>query len=92
MFQLACNPNDANSVVAVGTNVFRILACSDYNWKQYGYNKADQLILTTVAWISQDRVLTGTKNGTLLLIESGDLKAIFNVNDLPVMQLKVKDE
>lgn len=78
--------------MVVGLNVFRILTCLDTNWKQYGFNKAEQLNLTTVVWLSQDRILTGTDSGSLIIIESGDLKAIFNASDLLVMQLKVKEE
>lgn len=76
----------------VGENVFRILACQDTNWKQYGFNKADQLNLTTVQWLNQDRIIAGTDDGRLLIVESGDLKCVFYAQDLILMQLKSKDE
>lgn len=76
----------------IGLNIFRILNCLDAVWKQFGFSKAEQLNLTSVAWLTQDRILTGTFTGRLLLIDNGDLKAIFNAEELSILQIKVKEE
>ncbi|XP_044252622.1 cilia- and flagella-associated protein 57 [Tribolium madens] len=90
--QIACNPNDANLLALVGDGLIRILACTDYTWRQYGYSKGDQWNFTSAVWLTQDRLLVGTLDGRLLVIESGELKFVFSAADLAVMDLKPKDE
>lgn len=75
-----------------GNQVVRILACSESVWRQYGYSKADKLNVTSVAWLSQDRLLLGSSDGKVLMIESGELKAIFSASDMPFINFKINDE
>lgn len=89
---ITCNPNDANLLALVGENLVRILACTDFSWRQFGYCKGDQWNFTSAAWLSQDRLLIGSADGKLLFIESGELKMIFNVADLAVVDLKAKED
>ncbi|XP_017782730.1 PREDICTED: cilia- and flagella-associated protein 57 [Nicrophorus vespilloides] len=90
--QIACNPNDPNLIVLVGASLFRNLACSEGNWRQYGFNKAENMTFTCAAWISQDRILCGTVDSKIIFFENADLKAIFHMNDLPMMVLKQAEE
>lgn len=76
----------------MGDSLIRILACTDFNWRQYGYSKGDQWNFTSAIWLSQDRLLVGTVDGRLLVIESGELKFIFNASELTAMDLKSKEE
>lgn len=90
--QISCNPNDANLLVLVGHQLFRMICCSDAVWRQYGFSKADQLSLTCAAWLTQDRLIAGGMNGKILLLESGELKAIYYAGDLTSINIKQKDE
>lgn len=65
---------------------------SETVWRQYGFQKADQLIVTTAAWLTSDRVLCGTADGKLILIEAGELKAVYNAWTVFLMNVKDKDE
>lgn len=91
-FQIACNPNDANLLVVVGNQTIRILACTESIWRQYGYGKADQVNVTSAAWLSQDRLILGCNDGKILIIESGELKAVFWAGDMPIVNFNVKEE
>lgn len=89
---MACNPTDPNLLVLVGTNCFRILACADNNWRQFGFSKADTIDVTCATWLSQDRLLAGTTDGKIMVIENGELKNIHWAGDLTILNFKVTDE
>nr|CAD7580149.1 unnamed protein product [Timema californicum] len=90
--QVACNPSDSTVVCVVGPGLFRLLALSDTVWRQYGYQKAEMLPITCVCWIAFDRILAGTKDGRLVFVESGELKAIYRAMDLNMITIQAKDE
>nr|CAD7457121.1 unnamed protein product [Timema tahoe] len=90
--QVACNPSDSTVVCVVGPGLFRLLALSDTVWRQYGYQKAEMLPITCVCWIAFDRILAGTKDGRLVFVESGELKAIYRAMDLNMITFQAKDE
>ncbi|XP_031354286.1 cilia- and flagella-associated protein 57 [Photinus pyralis] len=90
--QIACNPNDFNVVALVGSVVFKILACSDNVWRQFGYSKADSLNLTAVTWLAQERLMAATADGKFMIFESGELKMIAWAGDLPVLSLKAAEK
>ncbi|KAK5641374.1 hypothetical protein RI129_009921 [Pyrocoelia pectoralis] len=89
--KVACNPNDCNVVALVGDVVFKVLACSENVWKQFGYNKADNLYLSAVAWLTQERLLAGTTDGKFMIFESGELKMVTWAGDLPVLNMKMDE-
>jgi hypothetical protein len=45
-----------------------------------------------VAWLSFDSVIAGTSNGNLLLVENGELKAIYKAMDLTDINMKLHEE
>ncbi|XP_050311353.1 cilia- and flagella-associated protein 57 [Anthonomus grandis grandis] len=92
VMQIACNPNDQNQIALVGDLVLRCLGCVDYAWRQYGYNKFDGATYTSCCWLSQDRLMVGSNKGKLLILETGEIRAVFHAMDLPVINMKLKDE
>lgn len=68
-------------VVIVGTGLFRLLNLSDSVWRQYGFKKADQYNFLSVCWISSERLIAGTSDGRIILVDSGELKAIYRAHD-----------
>ncbi|KAJ8941065.1 hypothetical protein NQ314_010502 [Rhamnusium bicolor] len=90
--QVACNPTDGNQLALVGDSVMRCLGCQDFTWRLFGYNKVDTNVYTSVCWLSQDRLIVGSSTGKLLILETGELKAIFHASDLPVINMKARDE
>ncbi|RZC27649.1 WD repeat-containing protein 65 [Asbolus verrucosus] len=89
---VCCNPNDANLLALAGDGVIKILACTEFAWRQFGYGKGDQYNFTSATWLSQDRLLLGNVDGKILVIENGELKSIFFAGDLPTIDLKIKEE
>lgn len=79
-------------MVLAGNQLLRILACSDTVWRQFGYSKSENVNFTAATWLSQDRILLGTNDAKILIVDSGELKAVFWAGDLPIMNMKNKDE
>ncbi|KAL3272571.1 hypothetical protein HHI36_014041 [Cryptolaemus montrouzieri] len=92
VIEISGNPVDSNQLVLVGEGLLRMLQCTDFQWRQFGYSKSDQMVLNTACWLSQDRILIGTKNGKFLFLENGELRSVFLAHDLPVINLKFKEE
>ncbi|XP_072157636.1 cilia- and flagella-associated protein 57 [Bemisia tabaci] len=79
---MAPNPSDPSTIVLVGASLFRLLTIQESVWKQYGFQKADLLSFTSVCWISAERVMAGTKDGRLVFVENGELRATFNAMEV----------
>nr|CAH7744511.1 unnamed protein product [Callosobruchus chinensis] len=90
--QIACNPNDANQLVVIGDSVLRCLGCQEFTWRQFGYSKVEYVVFTSCCWLSQDRLIVGTAFGRLMVFEAGDLRAVFHANDLPYINMKLREE
>ncbi|XP_066140488.1 cilia- and flagella-associated protein 57 [Euwallacea fornicatus] len=90
--QVACNPNDANQLVVIGNSVLRCLGCTEYTWRQFGYNKFDSTVYTSCCWLSHDRLMVGSSKGKILILETGEVRATFHAMDLPIINVKLKDE
>lgn len=92
MFKVYCSPTDNCEVCLIGPGLFRLLNMSETVWRQFGFQKADQITVTTAAWLTSDRVLCGTSDGRLLLIEAGELKFIYDALNVVLINVKEKDE
>lgn len=69
-----------------------MLTVSESVWRQYGYSKNESINFTCAAWLSQDKLLAGTTDGRLMVIDSGELKAIYHAEDLTNLDLAGKEE
>jgi cilia- and flagella-associated protein 57 len=90
--KIACNPSDAATLVVVGPSLFRLLQLVDGSWRQFGFYKAQNYPLISVAWLTPDCLLTGTEDGRLLLVESNELRSVYKANGLQLISLPVPDE
>lgn len=52
---MALNPKDNTICCFVGKGLFRLVTISDSIWRQYGFQKADNLDFSTVCWLNGDR-------------------------------------
>ena len=91
--QVACNPGDQGLLVVVGKYIFRILANNEAIWHQYGYNKAfaNLINFTCVSWLSQNRILAGTDDSRIFLMESGELRFVYDANMMSKLNFKAKE-
>ncbi|KAJ9581156.1 hypothetical protein L9F63_023661, partial [Diploptera punctata] len=90
--QVACNPNDNSVLVLVGPQLFRLLSASEKIWRQYGWSKTESLNFTCVTWLSFDRVIAGTFDGRLVIIDGGELRAIYRALDVTEIHIRIQDE
>lgn len=72
-------------VVIVGSGLFRLLNLSDSVWRQYGFQKAEMYNFLSVSWISAERLIAGTSDGRIILVDSGELKGIYKAYDADVI-------
>ncbi|XP_050681259.1 cilia- and flagella-associated protein 57 isoform X2 [Leptidea sinapis] len=88
-----CNPSDATLVVITGPYTFRIMNVSETVWRQWGWCKAENINITTSMWLTPDRILFGTDNGLIMLVENGELRhnCVFRAAEVVEMSLKKVD-
>jgi hypothetical protein len=65
---------------------------SEYAWQQFGFQRAETLNLTSVCWITKDRVLAGTYDGKLLIVEYADLKCVYMATTVEEIIIPTKEE
>ncbi|XP_050525213.1 cilia- and flagella-associated protein 57-like isoform X2 [Daktulosphaira vitifoliae] len=87
---MSLNPTDNTISCFVGKGLFRLMTITDSVWRQYGFQKAENLDLTSVCWLNGDRILAGTVDGRIILIENGDLIAIYNAKTTTTLDPKLK--
>ncbi|KYN06041.1 PREDICTED: cilia- and flagella-associated protein 57 [Cyphomyrmex costatus] len=89
---LACNPTDATVVAVGGAYTFKFLTISETVWRPYGFAKAENLLVSSMAWLDGDRLMVGTNDGRMLYLENGDLKNVYKMTDTVTMNLKIREE
>ncbi|KAF0763554.1 cilia- and flagella-associated protein 57 [Aphis craccivora] len=82
MIMMALNPSDNTICCFVGKGLFRLVTISDSIWRQYGFQKADNLDFSSVCWLNGDRILAGTMDGRIVIVENGELIAVYNVKTM----------
>ncbi|KYN38346.1 WD repeat-containing protein 65 [Trachymyrmex septentrionalis] len=89
---LSCNPTDATVVAVGGAYTFKFLIVSETVWRPYGFAKAENLLVCSMAWLDGDRLMVGTQDGRMLYLENGDLKNVYRMIDTVTMNLKIREE
>ncbi|XP_046661792.1 cilia- and flagella-associated protein 57 [Homalodisca vitripennis] len=92
VYQVATNPTDSAIVAIVGPGLFRLMSVSDTVWRQYGFQKADKLPIRCVCWMTADRVLAGTDDNRLIVIEYGDLRGRYRASDISEFDLQIPED
>lgn len=89
---VAGNPVDLGILALGGAYAFKFLTVSETLWRVYGFNKADSLLVTSMAWISQERLLATLRDGRVMFLENGDLKNIFVLREIDAINFKLKED
>ncbi|EDO36068.1 predicted protein [Nematostella vectensis] len=79
VYQVSFNPQDNTQLCVVGNGIFKLFRYSEGNLKQFAFQKMEPQNFLCHAWVSDERIITGTDTGRLLLFESGELKNEFSV-------------
>lgn len=86
------NPLDNTQLCVVGNGLFRLFRYSEESLKSIGFQKLDVHSYLCQAWISDDRMVVGTDNGQLLLLESGEIKTEFNLTISDTAEERFKNQ
>ncbi|XP_047106932.1 cilia- and flagella-associated protein 57-like [Schistocerca piceifrons] len=92
VYQAAPNPSDNTVICVVGPGLFRLLSVLDNSWTQYGYAMTEYVPFTCASWVTFDRLVCGTKDGRLIIFESGDLKYIYDMAETSLIDTKSFEE
>lgn len=72
--QVSFSPHNNTQLCVSGAGVFKLFRYSEGVLKQTNFAKMESVNFLCHAWTSEDRVITGTDKGRLLVSESGDLR------------------
>ncbi|XP_047736641.1 cilia- and flagella-associated protein 57-like [Hyalella azteca] len=78
---VAFHPEDVGVLAVVGRKALRFLRLHDKLLKAYGYQAGLQHMCCTAVWADHYTLLVGTEEGTILLMEEGELKTTIVIDD-----------
>ncbi|XP_049894725.1 cilia- and flagella-associated protein 57 isoform X1 [Epinephelus moara] len=76
--QVSFNPYNNMQLCVSGTGVFKLFCYSEGALKQSSCPKVESINFLCHTWMTEERVITGTDTGRLLVFESGDLRREIN--------------
>ncbi|XP_071455060.1 cilia- and flagella-associated protein 57 [Hetaerina americana] len=88
LLQVTFSPEDSSMVCIGGPGCLRFLQYTETMWNQVGFSKSEFLQITTFCWLSQYKVLAGTRDGRLIVLEDGDLRATHFVKDVTYLNIR----
>ncbi|KAF2363186.1 WD40 repeat, partial [Trinorchestia longiramus] len=78
---IAFHPEDSGVLAVVGRKALRFLRLHDKLLKAYGYQAGLQHMCCSLVWADHYTLLVGTEEGTILLMEEGELKTTIVIED-----------
>jgi len=72
-FKVSFNPQDNTQICAVGHGLFKMFRYNDSTLKPSQSLKQENFNFTCHSWISDDRLLAGTDQGKLFVIQNGEI-------------------
>lgn len=86
---LQCNPGDISIVAVAGDNMLKIMNKTEKGYGQLGTIKGEDIIVTSITWLTGEILIAGSASMDLYFVEGGDLKAKYNILDLEIIDLAV---
>ena len=84
---LQCNPGDISIVTVGGENMLKIMNKTEKGFGQLGTIKGENIIVTSLTWLTAEIIIAGSKDMELYFVEGGELKGKYNTMDLDVIDL-----
>ncbi|XP_065072592.1 cilia- and flagella-associated protein 57 [Ochlerotatus camptorhynchus] len=84
---LSCNPGDATIVAVGGYYMLKIMNKTDKGFGQIGTIKGDNLLVTSIAWLTAEALAAGTAETELIVVESGELKLKLRADEVEKIDL-----
>lgn len=82
-----CNPGDTAITAVGGEYLLKLMNKTEKGFGQIGTVKGDNIIVTSIAWLSQDILIAGTNETEILFVEGGDPKAKYPAIDTDLIDL-----
>lgn len=89
---LACNPGDVSIIAVGGDNMLKIMNKTEKGFGQLGTIKGENIVVTSLVWLSGEIIIAGSAEMELYFVEGGDLKAKFKALELNVIDLSLQVE
>uniref|UniRef100_A0A3Q1GAY0 Cilia and flagella associated protein 57 n=1 Tax=Acanthochromis polyacanthus TaxID=80966 RepID=A0A3Q1GAY0_9TELE len=86
--QVSFNPYNNMQLCVSGSGVFKLFRYSEGALRQSSFAKVESVNFLCHAWMSEERVITGTDTGRLLVFESGDLRKEISVPSKAMKKIK----
>jgi WD40 repeat protein len=71
--QVSFNPQDNTQICAIGNGLFKMFRYAESALKPSQSLKQEHFNFTCHCWVSEDRILAGTDQGKLLIIQNGEI-------------------
>lgn len=84
---IQCNPGDTSIVVVGGENMLKLMNKTEKGFGQLGTIKGENIIVTSLTWLSAEHILAGSAEMELYFVEGGELKAKYSIMDLDTIDL-----
>lgn len=84
---LSCSRVDPGLIAIGGDYTFKLLNKTEKGFAPIGSIKGDGVIITSLAWLTNDAMIAGTEESDLFIVESGDLKLIYNAHQVVLLDL-----
>lgn len=84
---MSCNPGDATIVAVGGYYMLKIMNKTDKGFGQIGTIKGDNLLVTSIAWLTGEALAAGTAETELIFVESGELKLKLRADEVERIDL-----
>lgn len=86
---IACSPIDSGMLAIGGDFTFKLLNKTEKGFAPIGSIKGDGVTITSMAWLTNDVLIAGTDETDLFIVESGDLKLIYDAQLVTLIDLTV---
>uniref|UniRef100_A0ABL0EFU1 Cilia- and flagella-associated protein 57 n=1 Tax=Rhodnius prolixus TaxID=13249 RepID=A0ABL0EFU1_RHOPR len=90
--QICANPEDKAVVVIVGEGLYRQMSVTEKVWRQYGFQRAENIPLRSVCWLNVETVLAGSADGRLILVRSSELRAVYQAHKVLEIEFQAVNE
>lgn len=84
---LAANPNDSGLVAIGGDYTLKIMNKTEKGFALLQAIRTENILVTTVGWLSGDILVAGTSDGYLLIAENGEPKVRLVAEDVETIDL-----
>lgn len=84
---ISCNPGDTAITAVGGEYLLKLMNKTEKGFGQIGTVKGDHIVVTSIAWLSQDILIAGTNETEILFVEGGDPKAKYSALDTDLIDL-----